>query len=174
MWRGTCMPSMPAGASEDGEGSVVGDEGADEGRAENETGFAGGESDPPEWDVGSTAPVPGTTAIRFAPPPESIERSVVGFVDAYDLYVRCVGAYDAFEVEFVCEWLAMELGASDVGEIGRTDASVSAPETMLIPLAPSGRSSSRPPDADVLADGALWLRVLRLALRPPTSRSGTA
>lgn len=90
VWRGTCMPSMPPlpdGESEVGDGMVVGEEGiwdaANEvwlSRAEDEP---GGESDPPECEVGSgVAPVPGTTAIRFAPPPESIERSVVGFVDA--------------------------------------------------------------------------------------------
>lgn len=71
----------------------------------------------------------------------------------------------------MCEWLAIELGARLVGLIGLTDASVSAPETWLIPDAASPRSTSRPPDADVLALGARWLRVLMLFAR--TSRSCT-
>lgn len=108
VWRGTCMPSIPEldGESDEGDGTVVGEEGGgepdtDDGIALKVIAFAlalpGGESDPPEWLVGSccplpTVPVPGTTAILFAPAPESIDRSVVGFVDAYDLNVRWVGA----------------------------------------------------------------------------------
>lgn len=74
-------------------------------------------------------PVPGTTAMRFAPAVESIERRVVGFVETAERKVLCVGAREAVEVRET-----KEEGAAEEGEMGRREASVSAPVSESSPV----------------------------------------
>lgn len=96
-WARVCRGTWETSTGEEGEGGGS-MEVVEEGRAEKVWALAlalpGGERDPPEGEgVRPWWPTtaPGTTAMRFAPP-ESMERRVVGFVEAYDLKVRWVGA----------------------------------------------------------------------------------